>query len=448
VLVKSSFVVAIVGRPNVGKSTLFNRLVGNRKAIVGNRPGVTVDRLDGVWQLSDRAIHLIDTGGIGESCKQKQNMQPSIDLQVDAALAVADLVLFVVDGITGVANADSVIADRLRRQNIPLVLVVNKAERANSSMDFYSLGLGEPVAISAEHGSGIMALSQRVEQLSPAPRAEQDDREILAKIAVIGRPNVGKSTLVNALLGEERMVVSPVAGTTKDAVDSDLLFPEGIVRLIDTAGQRKRGRIRDDIEFVALLKAGQALERAEAAILLLDGLEGIVEQDVRLMGLAQKTGRALVVAVNKSDLISEEAWLSYKERLAFRMRSMTDVPVLKISARRRTGIKKLIHAAIFSAKQNRFEVGTSELNRWLQEAQAHHPAPSDKGTSVRLKYCTQVTTLPPTVKIFCNRPRALKQNYVRYLEQNFRDRFQLSGIGVRFIFTASENPYSSASRSH
>jgi len=439
-------VVAIVGRPNVGKSTLFNRLLHHRKAIVGNRPGITVDRLEGAWKLAGRSVRLIDTGGIGESCRQ--NMQASIDIQVDAALAVADLVLFVVDGITGATAADFAIANRLRRENVPLVLIVNKAEKPDAVLDFYRLGIGDPLAVSAEHGLGISELSHCVDQLVSMPQEEREDLEILAKIAVIGRPNVGKSTLVNALLGEERMVVSAMAGTTKDAVDSDLAFPGGVVRLIDTAGQRKRGRISDDIEFVALLKARQALERAEAAILLLDGLEGIVEQDVRLMDMAMKTGRALIVAVNKSDLLSEEEWLRYAERLDFRMRSMPDVPVLRTSAKQCTGIKDLINEAVRSAKRNRFKTGTSELNRWLQQAQRAQSAPSDNGNPVRLKYCAQVTTLPPTIKIFCNRPRALKRNYVRYLEQNFRDRFHLPGISIRFLFTASENPYLSTSSSH
>jgi len=437
-------VIAIVGRPNVGKSTLFNRLLHHRKAIVGNRPGVTVDRLEGTWELAGRSVRLIDTGGIGESCRQ--SMQAPIDMQVDAALAVADLVLFVVDGITGATAADFTIANRLRRENVPLILIVNKAERADAVLDFYSLGMGDPLAVSAEHGLGIQELGDRVERTVPAPQEpEEENQDILAKIAVIGRPNVGKSTLVNALLGEERMVVSSVAGTTKDAVDSDLAFPGGIVRLIDTAGQRKRGRIRDDIEFVALLKAKQALERAEAAILLLDGSEGIVEQDVRLMDMARKMGRALIVTVNKSDLLSEEAWLRYAERLDFRMRGMADVPVLRTSAQQCTGIRVLINEAVRSAKRNRFKTGTSELNRWLQQLQ---PAPSDNGNPVRLKYCAQVTTLPPTIKVFCNRPRALKKNYVRYLEQNFRDRFHLPGISIRFLFTASENPYFSTSSSH
>jgi len=445
--VKYSSVVAIVGRPNVGKSTLFNRLLSYRKAIVGNRPGVTVDRLEGAWKLPGRNVRLIDTGGIGES--GRQNMQTPIDIQVDAALAIADLVLFVVDGITGSTAADFTIANRLRRENVPLILIVNKSERPDAVLDFYSLGMGDPMAVSAEHGLGIRELGDRVERTIPMPQEqEEENQDILARIAVIGRPNVGKSTLVNALLGEERMVVSPVAGTTKDAVDSDLAFPGGVVRLIDTAGQRKKGRIHDNIEFVALLKAKQALERAEAAILLLDGSEGVVEQDIRLMDMAGKIGRALIVAVNKSDLLSEEAWMNYTERVDFRMRGMPDVPVLRISAKHRTGIKALINEAICSAKRNRFEAGTSELNRWLQQAQRQHPAPSDRGNPIRLKYCAQITTLPPTIKVFCNRPRALKKNYVRYLEQNFRDRFHLPGISIRFQFTASENPYLSTSSSH
>ena len=264
---------------------------------------------------------------------------------------------------------------------------------------------------------------------------------MLPVIALIGRPNVGKSTLVNAWLGEDRMVVSPVAGTTRDAVDSDLSCSKGIVRLIDTAGQRKKGRIQDNIEFVSLLKARQALARAEAAILLLDGVEGIVEQDIRLMDLINSDGRALVVAVNKADLLSKQQWSDYLERLSFRMRAMQNIPVLKVSAKHGEGIRKLLNEGIRSAGMNKFETGTGELNRWLQQAQQAQSAPGINGRPVRLKYCAQVSTLPPTFKIFCNHPSSLKKNYIRYLEQDFRRKFRLAGVPVRFRFTSSANPY-------
>ncbi|MFQ5355072.1 MAG: ribosome biogenesis GTPase Der [Mariprofundaceae bacterium] len=432
-------VVAIVGRPNVGKSTLFNRLVKRRKAIVGDRPGVTVDRLEATWSTSDRTMILVDTGGIGEPFRQ--DVQDGIETQVNAALAVADLVLFVVDGITGTATGDYAIASQLRRQGIPLILVVNKAERQDVAADFYALGIGEPLAVSAAHGLGIKELTQRVEALVPVQQEQQTDQPILARVALIGRPNVGKSTLVNAWLGEDRMVVSPVAGTTRDAVDSDLPCSKGVVRLIDTAGQRKKGRIQDNIEFVSLLKARQALARAEVAILLLDGVEGIVEQDIRLMDLISSDGRALVVAVNKADLLSKQQWSDYLERLSFRMRAMQSIPVLKVSAKYGEGIRKLLNEGIRSAGMNKFETGTGELNRWLQQAQQAQAAPGINGKPVRLKYCAQVSTLPPTFKIFCNHPRALKQNYIRYLEQDFRSKFRLAGVPVRFRFTSSANPY-------
>lgn len=418
---------------------MFNRLLKQRRAIVGDRPGVTVDRLEGKWKLPGRTVTLIDTGGIGES--YREDVQACIDAQVDAALSVADLVLFVVDGISGPTAADEIIASQLRRQGIPVILVVNKAERANAAVDFHALGMGEPLAVSAAHGLGIKELVQRVEELVPEKQEEAATQTIVARITVIGRPNVGKSTLINDWLGEERMVVSPLAGTTRDAVDSDLPYADGIVRLIDTAGQRKAGRVRDTIEFVSLLKAGQALARAEAAILLLDGCEGVVEQDIRLMDLARKAGRALVVAVNKVDLLSADQWLDCKAKLDFRMRALPDIPIFRISARKGEGIRALLKEGIRAAERNRFVSGTGELNRWLHRVQRAQPAPGVSGRPVRLKYCTQVSTLPPTIRVFCNHPRSVKRNYVRYLEQDFRKNFRLPGVPVRFRFTASENPY-------
>lgn len=433
-------VVAIVGRPNVGKSTLFNRLTGSRKAIVGDRPGVTVDRLESACSLGRKRCLLVDTGGIGEPAHDA--MQPAIDAQVDAALAVADLVLFVVDGQAGLTPTDRELADRLRRQNLPVVLVVNKAEREELAFDFYPLGLGEPWPVSAMHGQGIRALREHLAALLPEDREMPASmQEPLASIAVVGRPNVGKSTLINAWLGQERMVVSPVAGTTRDAIDTMLPYGDGMLRLVDTAGQRRHGRIKDVIEFVARVKAVQAFRRADAAVMVLDGSEGIAEQDLRLMHLALDEGCALVVAVNKLDLLDEDQWRHFADRLDFRMRGMSDIPVFRISAARRKGIRRLLREAVRAAQRNHFEVGTGELNRWLQSAQqAQHP-PSVDGLAVKIKYASQIATAPPTLKLFCNRPKAIRDSYRRYLEHSFRRSFDLPGVPVRMIFSASRNPY-------
>jgi GTPase len=442
-------VVTIVGRPNVGKSTLFNRLVGRRRAIVGDRPGVTVDRLESDCLLGKRAVLLVDTGGIGEP--QHGEMQPDIDAQVEAALAVADLVLFVVDGQAGATPVDHDIAERLRRQGLPVMLVVNKAEQPGAASEFYALGLGEPAAISAVHGQGIADFIERAQAALPPEQGQQTDAaeteqaEPLAQITVIGRPNVGKSTLINAWLGRERVVVSPIAGTTRDAIDVDMPYRlgdrEGVVRLVDTAGQRKHGRISDIIEFVARVKAVQAFRRAHAAVLVLDGTEGVSEQDMRLMTLAQEEGCALLVAANKTDLMSDEQWSYFSDRLSYRMRAMPDVPVFRISAMKGRGVKKLLGEAVRAARNNGTEINTGTLNRWLEQAQRKQTAPSERGAVVRLKYAFQIDRYPPTIKVFCNRPGSIKASYLRYLEQNFRSRFKLPGIPVRFVFTASENPY-------
>ncbi|NWF39550.1 ribosome biogenesis GTPase Der [Mariprofundus sp. NF] len=439
-------VIAIVGRPNVGKSTLFNRLLGKRKAIVGDRPGVTVDRLESECLIGVRECVLVDTGGIGEGTHDV--MQPAIDAQVEAALEIADVVLFIGDGKAGVTPVDAAIANKLRRHHIPVAIVVNKAEKPNSELEFFKLGMGDPIAVSAAHGDGIRDFVIHLETLLPElVKSTEDEQTPLASIAVIGRPNVGKSTLINAWLGKQRMVVSDVAGTTRDAIDSDLPYRDGVVRLVDTAGQRKHGRISDIIEFVARVKAVQAFARADTAVMVLDGSEGVVEQDMRLMQLAQDEGCALLVAVNKLDLLSEDEWNYFAERLNFRMRGLADIQIFRITAKSSKGVKKLLDEAVRAAKRNRFEIGTGELNRWLQSAQeAQHP-PSDRGAAVKLKYASQIGTSPPSIKVFCNRPQALKTSYRRYLEQSFRKTFNLTGVTVRFTFSGGgDNPYAPEKR--
>ncbi len=448
-------VIAIVGRPNVGKSTLFNRLMRQRKAIVGDRPGVTVDRLEAEWRLGERIVTLVDTGGIGQGepgdRPEQREMQSCIEQQVEAALDVADLVMFVLDGEAGLTPVDQSVADKLRRQNLNVVLVANKAENPDMAAEFFSLGMGEPVAVSALHGHGLRQLRDVLEQRlpkQPPPGRHAHDipaSHLVASLAVIGRPNVGKSTLINIWLGRERMVVSPKAGTTRDAVDVNMPYVDregaGVVRLVDTAGQRRHARIRDAIEFVARVKAQQAFARADAAIMLLDGSEGVAEQDMRLMGLAQEKGCALLVAVNKTDLLDEETWKRYAERLDFRMRGLADIPVFCIAAKQGKGVKGLLKHAVQAARRNRITLNTGELNRWLATAQEKQQPASDDGAAVRMKYCTQVSTAPPAIKIFCNRPKAVRQTYRRYLERDFRKRFNLPGIPVRLVFSATDNPY-------
>lgn len=445
-------VIAIVGRPNVGKSTLFNRLVGRRKAIVGDRPGVTVDRLETECLLGEQQVILVDTGGIGET--RHGEMQVAIDAQVEAALQVADMVMFAVDGISGSTPVDFSIADKLRREKLPILLVVNKAENPNVAMDFYALGLGEPIPVSAAHGQGIKELIGQVSDQTAAIAetkgsiADDEEENVIASVTVIGRPNVGKSTLINAWLKNDRMVVSPIAGTTRDAIDSNLPYQDGVIRLVDTAGQRKHGRISDVIEFVARVKAVQAFRRADVAVMVLDGSEGIVEQDMRLMRLAHDEGCALIVAVNKMDLLTPDEWNYYVERLHFRMRSLTDIPVFRVTAKGGKGVGPLLTEAVKAARSNRFEVGTGELNRWLEQAQKKQHSPSDHGAAVKMKYASQISTSPPTIKVFCNRPKGIKASYTRYLSEDFKRQFTLPGVPIRFIFSGGKNPYAPEKGGH
>ena len=434
-------VVAIVGRPNVGKSTLFNRIIKKRKAIVGDRPGVTVDRLETECIVGGEAVVLVDTGGIGET--QHGEMQGAIDSQVEAALGVADVVMLAVDGLAGVTPIDHVLAKKLRKSGLPVILVVNKAETPSVATEFFALGMGEPTPVSAAHGHGMQHLSTLIAQAVPKYDIKDpvSDEKPIARVTVIGRPNVGKSTLINAWLGSDRMVVSPIAGTTRDAIDTDLDYEEGFIRLVDTAGQRKSGRISDVIEFVARVKAVQAFRRADVAVMVLDGAEGIVEQDMRLMQLAQDEGCALIVTVNKVDLLSDEEWKYYVERLDFRMRGLPDIPVYRTSAKYKKGVKKLLKHAVDAGKSNAFEVGTGELNRWMNLAEKKQFAPSADGAIVRLKYVSQIDTSPPTIKIFSNRPGSIRASYVHYLEKDFRQYFKLPGVPVRIRFGKTDNPY-------
>jgi GTP-binding protein len=406
---------------------------------------VTVDRLETECLLGEQQVVLVDTGGIGES--QHGEMQGAIDAQVEAALHVADMVIFAVDGKTGSTSVDADIADKLRRGKLPVILVVNKAENPNVAMDFYGLGLGEPLPVSAAHGQGVKELIAHLcDVASPIIEAkssqdEEESEDLIASVTVIGRPNVGKSTLINAWLKCDRMVVSPIAGTTRDAIDTIVPYKEGKIRLVDTAGQRKHGRISDVIEFVARVKAVQAFRRADVAVMVLDGSEGIVEQDMRLMKLAHDEGCALIVAVNKMDLLPPDEWNYYVERLHYRMRSLTDIPVFRVTAKSGKGVGPLLNEAVKAAQYNKFEIGTGELNRWLEEAQKKQRAPSSDGAVVKLKYVSQISTSPPTLKVFCNRLKGLKTSYIRYLGEDFKKHFALPGIPVRLIFSASKNPY-------
>jgi len=359
---------------------------------------------------------------------------------------VADVVMLVTDGASGLAPLDEAVAERLRRRATNLLLVVNKAENPDSAHEFHRLGLGEPLPVSALHNHGLRRLREALLAALPADTGPvEDEQKPIARVAIIGRPNAGKSTLINHWLGRDRMVVSAKPGTTRDAVDIDLPYSdrqgEGFVRLIDTAGQRRHARINDIIEFVARVKAQQAFARADAAVMLIDGEAGISDQDMRLMSLAQEKGCALLVAVNKVDLLDDAAWKRLAERLDFRMRGLPDVTLLRISAKQGKGTGNLLRQAVSTGRRNQRVFTTGELNRWLEDAQDRQPAPSDHGAVVRMKYCTQVSSSPPVIRVFCNRPKAVRAAYMKYLEREFRTCFGMTGVPVKLLFAATDNPY-------
>ena len=433
--------VVILGRPNVGKSTLFNRLVGRREAIVADRPGVTVDRLERACDLGEGVqCQLVDTGGIGAG--EREGLAAWIEREAQAALALADLVLFVVDAQAGPVPADEEIAARLRRAQAPVLLVANKAENPALAHAFYALGLGDPVPISALHGHGIAKLRARIRALLPASTPHERTQEEAPAICVIGRPNAGKSTLINAWLGAPRVATSPMPGTTRDAVDVRMDWQGRSLILVDTAGQRRRARIRDEVEWAAHVRTERALARADAAVLLIDAADedGAAVQDVRLARMAWEAGCALVVALSKIDAVDEEARARARRRLMWRLRAFS-VPFAEVSAKTGTGLHELLALALALAEKNRMRVPTGRLNRWLGEVQKAQPHPPIDGRPVRLKYAVQTDVRPPTFRVFANRPAAVRPSYARHLVRRFHEAFDAVGVPVRFVFTATENPY-------
>lgn len=457
-------IVAIVGRPNVGKSTLFNRLAGRRRALVDDHPGLTRDRIVEEVEGGDRRVLLVDTAGLEpltDRDGEGEDLHAAVQAQARAAVGEADAVLFVVDGQVGPLPEDDAIARELRRTSRPLVLVVNKLDspRHDAALgEFHRFGFATVRGISAEHGRGAWdAFEELVAQLPPAPRAEPEEREepeeggeeegAVAledqpiRVALVGRPNVGKSSLANRLLGAERLVVSNVAGTTRDAIDLEIERPEGRYVLVDTAGLRRPGR-RDRVgEKPSALMAVRAIERAEVALVVTDASQGFTEGDVQLAGLVRQRGCAAAVLINKWDLAEdEEAASRARDGVRDRLRFAPDVPVLTVSAQTGLRIGRIFPLVRRLARAARLRVPTAELNRWLGEAtEAHEPAMAQRGPRKRpLKffYATQVGQRPPTFVLFCTEPEAVKESYRRYLENRLRERFDLEGTPVRLVLRA------------
>jgi GTP-binding protein len=453
-------VVALVGRPNVGKSTLFNRLAGERLAVVDDTPGTTRDRLHTHADWAGVEFIVVDTGGIDPTrVKIGQGRQPlsigskefitEIRQQAGVAIQEADAVLFLVDVENGVTPADREVAQILRSQQKevdgllfpPVLLVVNKCDskaRREQAVEFYEMGLGEIYPISALHGSGTGdMLDALIAALDVAPTDYQEDEEDESvKIAIVGKPNAGKSSLLNKLLGQERAIVSPIAGTTRDAVDEYLTFEDIPITLIDTAGIRRRGKVEPGVEKYSVMRAMRAIERADVALLVIDAITGITNQDTHIAGFILEAWKSCVVIVNKWDAIEKDTYTmdEYRKRIRHELNFMDYVPVLFISALTGQRVNQVLPTALNVQEERLVRLSTSEINKILQRAVDNHPAPSKSGKHLKIYYGTQVRSDPPTFLIFVNDPKLVHFTYKRYLENRFRESYNFIGTPIRLVF--------------
>jgi GTPase len=452
-----SFTVAIVGRPNVGKSTLFNRLVGHRLALVDDRPGVTRDRREGDAQLGDLTFKVIDTAGL-ENAK-RDSLSARMQTHTAAAIAQADTVLFLIDARAGATSADRAFADMVRKSGKRAILIANKSEgRAGEAgaLDAYSLGLGDPVAISAEHGEGLAELYEALRVALPAPIAEQkDQRESPAapdtapvRIAIVGRPNTGKSTLINRLLGEERLLTGPESGITRDAIAVELNWHGRQFRVHDTAGLRRRSRINEKLEKLSVADALNAIRFAEVVIVLIDAQAPFEEQDIRIADLVEREGRAIVVAVNKWDLVTAEsgAMGHLRNTVDRLLPQIKGVGIAVLSAQTGQGLDRLMQAVVDAHAVWNRRVPTAALNRFLAWATSSHPPPALRGRRLRLGYMTQPKSRPPTFILFGSRTSTLPDAYRRYLVNELREQFDLPGTPIRLTLRTKTNPYAGRKR--
>ena len=432
-------IVALVGRPNVGKSTLFNRLIGERLAIVEDLPGTTRDRLYGEAEWAGVPFIVVDTGGLADD--PTDNILTSIRAQAEVAMDEADVIVFLVDAVTGLTASDSEVADRLRRAKKPVVVAVNKADnpaRRQDAVEFFELGLDEPVPISALHGTGTGDLLDRVVENLPVTPEEEEDETI--KIAIVGRPNVGKSSLLNRLLGEERSIVSDIPGTTRDAIDTQIRYEEQDITLIDTAGIRRRGRIEQGIEKYSVLRSMRAIQRADVSLLLLDAPEGITAQDAHVAGYILEEGKSVVVIVNKWDLLEKDnsTLNEYAAKVRRELNFLDYVPVLFISAKTGQRVNQVLPTAL-SVYEARFQrIATAELNRLLRDATSHHAPPTKSGQRLKFYYGAQVAVDPPRFVFFVNDHRLVHFTYERYLENLLRERYIFEGTPIRITFRTRE----------
>ena len=452
-----SFTIAIVGRPNVGKSTLFNRLVGRRLALVDDRPGVTRDRREGDAQLGDLAFKVIDTAGLENA--GRESLSARMQAHTAAAIAQADAVLFLIDARTGATAADRAFADMIRKAGKCVILVANKSEgRAGEAgaLDAYRLGLGDPVAISAEHGEGLAELYEALRAVCSQPIAErEDERDRLAaadeapiRIAIVGRPNTGKSMLINRLLGEERLLTGPEAGITRDAIAVKLNWRGRHFRVHDTAGLRRRSRVNEKLEKLSISDALNAIRFAEVVIVLIDAQAPFEEQDIRIADLVEREGRAIVIAVNKWDLVSAEpgAIGRLRNTVDRLLPQIKGVGIAVVSAKTGHGLDRLMQTVVEAHGVWNRRVPTAALNRFLAESTSANPPPALRGRRLRLDYMTQPKSRPPNFVLFGSRTSTLPDAYRRYLVNGLRDWFGLPGTPIRLTLRTKSNPYAPRKR--
>lgn len=429
-------IVAVVGRPNVGKSTLFNKIIGKRLSIVDDTPGVTRDRIYGDAEWQGKSLMLIDTGGIEP--KTDDIILSSMRNQAKLAIDTASVIIFVTDLKSGVTAADMDVAAMLQKSGKPIVLCVNKCDRIGETpmefYEFYNLGLGDPIAVSSVHGHGTGDLLDAVMSHIDDAEFEEADEDII-NVAVIGKPNAGKSSLINFISGEERSIVSNIAGTTRDAIDTKVTKNGINYNFIDTAGLRRKSKVEDNIEKYSVLRAKMAIDRADVCVIMIDGVDGFTEQDSKVAGLALEEGKACIIAVNKWDAVDKDGTTmdAYRKKLMVDFSFMPYAPIVFISAKTGQRVDRLFELIKYVNEQNTMRISTGMLNDILADATARVQPPTDKGKRLKIYYMTQASTKPPTFVCFCNKSELFHFSYQRYLENQIRSTFGLEGTPVRFV---------------
>jgi GTPase len=456
--------IAILGRPNVGKSTLFNRLIGQKIALVDDQPGVTRDRRLGAARLGDLEFEVFDTAGLDDA--KKGSLEARMSAQAEEAARLSDHIFFVIDARAGVTPIDEKFAERIRKLGKPVTVLANKAETravANSVGEAFSLGFGQPLPISGEHGEGMehiydvirpyvdadatLANEDEIEEFEPAafdPEYEGPDQpERKLRLAIIGQPNAGKSTLVNVMLGEDRMLTGPEAGITRDAISSDWMWKDREIKLWDTAGIRRKGKVKEKLEKLSVTDALRAIRYADCVVVLVDAAAHIEKQDLTLCDLVSREGRAIVLALSKWDLVEDKqaAMMKVNDIMEDILPDIRGLPIVTLSSKQGRGIDKMMQAVVEMDKKWNKRVSTSKINRWLEAAVRKNPPPAPSGRRIKIRYGTQATARPPTFALFGNQLDKLPQTYVRYLMNGLRKDFELEGVPIRFSLRGGKNPF-------